>query len=77
MVERPSVCPSVCPIDQQQQRGEAGLLLSAPRAGDSDRKQAPALRSKCGQCHVDRRGTRFSTDMLNYIYITLYCTFVL
>jgi len=38
---RPSVCPSVyladCPTDQQQQQWPAGLLLSAPRAGDIDR----------------------------------------
>ena len=36
-VERPSVRPSVCPIDRQQQRWLAGLLLSALRAGDIDR----------------------------------------
>jgi len=29
-VKRLSVRPSVCPIDRQQQRREAGLLLSAP-----------------------------------------------
>jgi len=28
--------PSVCPIDRQQQRRAAGLLLGAPRAGDID-----------------------------------------
>jgi len=27
-----SVCPSVCPVDRQQQRRAVGLLLSAPRA---------------------------------------------
>jgi len=45
-VNRPSVLiirPSVCPIDRQQQRRAAGLLLSAPRAGNIDRQQAPAL----------------------------------
>jgi len=40
MVERSSVClpvrPSVCPIDREQQRRAAGLLLSAPRMGDID-----------------------------------------
>jgi len=37
-VERLSVRPSVCPVDQQQQRRAAGLLLSAPRAGNIDRQ---------------------------------------
>ena len=46
----PSDHPSVCPIYRQQQRSAADLLLSAPRAGDIDRQQAPALRSKRGQC---------------------------
>jgi len=41
--ERPSVRPSVCPIDRQQQRHAASLLLSAVRAGDIERQQrAPA-----------------------------------
>ena len=31
------VRPSVCPIDRQQQRRAAGLLLSARRAGGIDR----------------------------------------
>jgi len=30
-VERPSVRLSVCPVDRQQQRRAAGLLLSAPQ----------------------------------------------
>jgi len=46
----PSDHPSVCPIYRQQQRRAADLLLSAPRAGDIDRQQAPALSSKRGQC---------------------------
>ena len=33
------VRPSVCPVDRQQQRGAAGLLLSAVRAGDIDRQR--------------------------------------
>jgi len=37
-----SVRPSVRSIYQQQQRPPAGLLLSAPRAGDNDRYHAPA-----------------------------------
>ena len=63
-MQRPSVRPSVCPIDQQQQRSAAGIPLSAPRAGCIDRQQATALSSKCGQCHVDRRRTRLNTDLL-------------
>jgi len=34
-MQRSSVRPSVCPIDRQQQRSAAGLLLSALTAGDS------------------------------------------
>ena len=41
---RPSVCPFVCPIDRQQQRRPAGLLLNAMRAGDVDRQR----RARCG-----------------------------
>ena len=37
------VRPSVCPVDRQQQRRAAGLLLSSLRAGDIDR-QLPAPR---------------------------------
>ena len=48
-VEQLGVYPSVCPVDRQQQRRVAGLLLSAPRPADIDRWQAPALSSKCGQ----------------------------
>jgi len=32
-----SIRPSVCPIDRQQQRHAAGLLLSVQRARDIDR----------------------------------------
>jgi len=39
---RLSVCPSVCPIDRQQHRRAAGLLLSAVRAGDTERPAATA-----------------------------------
>ena len=42
--------PSVYPIDWQQQRRVAGLLLGAPQAGDIDLWQA--LGSECGQCLV-------------------------
>jgi len=40
-----STCPSVCPVDRQQQLRLAGLLLSALRAGDIDR----LLRDQCGR----------------------------
>ena len=57
---RESVRPSdVRPIIRPQRRRAAGLLLSAVRAGDIDRQQrrrSTALSSKCGECHVDRRG---------------------
>ena len=37
-VWRPSVCPSVCPIDRQQQRRPAGLLLRVLCTGDINRR---------------------------------------
>ena len=37
-----SVRLSVCPVNWQQQRHAAGLLLSVPRVGDIDRQQASA-----------------------------------
>jgi len=40
-----------------------GLLLSAPRAGDIGRSQAPVISSKCGQCHVSSGGTRPDTGL--------------
>jgi len=53
---RLSLRPSLCPIDRQQQRRAAGLLLSALRARDIDR-QLPAP-------HV-----RLNTDV-NYVRFT-------
>jgi len=41
----PSTRPSVCPVDQKQQRRAGGLLLSAVRAGDIGRQ----LRARCGK----------------------------
>jgi len=38
-MKRPSVRQFVSPIVRQQQRRAAGLLLSAPRAGDIDRQR--------------------------------------
>jgi len=40
------------------------LLLGAPLAGDIDQKQAPALSSKCGQCHVYSRRRKLNTDLI-------------
>ena len=34
---RPPVCPSVCPVDRQQQRRPVGLLLNTLKAGYIDR----------------------------------------
>jgi len=43
-------------------------------AGDIDRLQAPALSSRRGQCHVDSRGTRLNTDLLNRERVRLFCS---
>jgi len=65
---------SVCPVDRQQQRRAAGLLLSALRAGDIDidrqlrercGRRAAGAGSKCGQRHVEIRRRRLSTDLLS------------
>jgi len=72
----PSVCPSVCPsvrlsvpINRQQQRRTAGLLMSALRptiSVGSCGRRAPALSSKRrGQRHVDSRRRRLNTDYLD------------
>ena len=66
-----SVC--LCPVDQQQQRRAAGLLLSAPRAGDIDRQRATALTSTRRQCNVDSRGMRLYTDLLILLCSVDYC----
>ena len=42
--------PSVCPVDRQQQRRAAGLLLSVSRAGD--RSVAAAQRSAANESSV-------------------------
>jgi len=47
-MKRSSVRPSVCPIDRQQQRHAAGLLLSAVRAGDLDQQQARRSATNAG-----------------------------
>ena len=68
--ERPSVRLSVPSIDSSsEQRRAAGLLLSAVRewtvAGadaQQQRRRNTTFSSKCGQCHIDSRGTRLNTD---------------
>ena len=40
-------CPAVCPVDRQQQRRPAGLLLSSDAAGNGYRSIA-AARATCG-----------------------------
>jgi len=76
MVERPSVRPSVCPVNRQHQPHAAGLLLGEPRGQEISLDSTGARRSaataptvlgtarssKCGQCHVHNRGTRLNTD---------------
>ena len=56
---RPSVRPSVCPINRQQQCA-AGLLLSAPRAGDIDRyrRYGDTLTSYTGPLARQRSGLK-------------------
>ena len=52
-VERSFVCPSVCPVDQQQQRQPVGLQLSALWAGDVDRQlRAPRTSWRRAEQHV-------------------------
>ena len=60
--ECPSVRPSVCPIDRQQQQRPAGLLLSGLRAAGAV-QQAQALSSECGRRHVDSHRKRLTTDL--------------
>jgi len=47
-VRRPSVRPSVRPVDRQQHRRAAGLLLSAVRAEDTDRLLLGAAAANAG-----------------------------
>jgi len=82
-MKRSSVRPSVCAIIRQEQRRAAGLLLSAVRAGDisrqrrapmqQQRRRSTAFSSKCGQCHVDGRGRRLNTDLLQSDFPYEYC----
>ena len=69
----PSVRPSVCPVVRQQERRVAGLLLSALRAGDISREQAPVLSSNgaaarrtaanAGSVMLTAELTRLNTDL--------------
>jgi len=52
-VGRPSVRLSVCPVDRQQLRRSAGLLLSATQAGYIDRQ----LQTRCWR-HASGAGTQ-------------------
>ena len=70
-VERPSVRPSVCHIDRQQQRRASGLLLGARRhemSIDRHRRSAAtapqngAQQQTQRQRHVNNGGTDIYTD---------------
>ena len=73
-VECLSVCLSVCPIVRQPLRRAAAECTASSEYRDSagagaqpQRRRHGArsttLSSKCGQCRVDSRGTRLSTDL--------------
>jgi len=84
-VERPSVRPSVslsrrstagaacsrfateCPVDRRYQ--------SLPGTGTQQQRHRSTVHSnKCGQCHVDSRGTRLNTDLFDTLFIfTMTC----
>jgi len=38
----------------------------APHTTEQQRRRSTALSSKCGQCHVDGRGTRLNSELLFY-----------
>jgi len=70
-VERPSVCPSVCHSDRQQQRWLVGLLLSALRVGDIDRQlQAPAPRTSCRRAGSNVAAARRSASNAGSVKLT-------
>jgi len=67
-MKRSSVRPSVCLFHRstiEAKQHAEGLLLSAPRARDVDRQQAPALSSKCVQCHADDAENRLVCIVLH------------
>jgi len=55
---RASVRPSVCPIDRQQQRRPAGLLLSALRARDRSTAAGAVHAAGTGAQHQMRAASR-------------------
>ena len=72
-----SVHPPVCPIDRQQWRLAAGLLLSAVVAGDQSiaARRRPAGAGTQQQMPVDNRRGRLNTDLLKLHYATVVCKF--
>ena len=62
----PSVCPSDSPINQQQQRRVAGLLLSSGISGMTWLSIDSGRRPTCGsgQCCVESRGATLNKTLL-------------
>ena len=72
MVERKSVCPT----NRQQRRAPAGLLLSAPRVGDIDRRYSAARRSATEHRLAVAAKTSVSKSYACFIaYAGIKCTF--
>jgi len=42
----------------------AGRRYRSTAVAQQQRRRSTAISSKCGQCHVDSRGTRLNTDLL-------------
>jgi len=77
-VEYPSVCPSVCPVDQQQQQRQAGLSL---RSGASSRYQliAAANARHAGRVNVDPTVKRSNIVVRSFVCSFVYsliCSFI-
>jgi len=72
-MKRSSVRPSVC-LSHRSTASAACGGFAAERPAESRYRsmQATALRSKCGQCHVDNRGTRLNTDLFVLRWTGLY-----
>ena len=78
-MKRPSVRLSVCRIAAATAGGFAaerpagrGVLIDSSRA-QQQRRRSTALGSKCGQCRVDSRGTRLSTQTcLSVTYVVCF-----
>ena len=80
-VGRPSVHPSVCPIDRSNAAAACGgfaaeLPAAAVRrcrstagaGAQQQRRRSTTLSSKCGQCHADRRRRRRNTDLFRIVF---------